>query len=35
MGKSSWSPRSKFIGLRMGQDSWQMFIGQDASLDLL
>ena len=27
-GKCSWSPSSKFTGLRMGRDSCQMFFGQ-------
>ena len=35
MGKSSQSPSSKFIGLRMGRDPWQMFIGQEINLPLL
>lgn len=30
-GKCSHIPHCKFIGLRMGRDSWWMFIGQVTS----
>ena len=33
--ESPTSPSSKFIDLRMGRNSWQMFPGQDISLSLL
>lgn len=32
MGKSSQSPNNGFIGLRIGKDSWQIFIDQEISL---
>lgn len=33
--KSSQNPSKKFMGLRMGRDSWHMFVGQEISLGLL
>lgn len=34
-GKSRQTPRSRFFGLRMGRDSWWLFIGLEVSLNLL
>ena len=34
-GKSSQSPSSKFIGLRMARGFWRMFIGQEINVGLL
>ena len=35
MQRGNSSPEGKFIGLRMGKDSWRVFICQKISLELL